>query len=439
MGENDIAISNHWLVSLADLDEQQKYIASLKPDESYIVEGCAGSGKSVLAMIKFNQLCQNGKSPIYATMMRGLTDTIITEILNSTDEGMKEARNYVYGTMTPPSLNRISVSNRISESLKCYSKVYHGKPWYYKCKSIGTLYQLLTTNELCGNALVVDECQDLSYSDFCKIVQQKGVYNPICWYGDDNQQLCDNLGDENEGNGKHVRIDEIHEKCFPLEAKDRRYKLVNNYRISRNVARFIDEFQKIIPEERGQLSHSAQGRRTDRPYLCGYESWTRQIESLVEIIKNRKWQERTGHRTAIFVGGKNAQVEEIYAGISKALEKAIGPRVDIQRRHGETGREKDDWMVADPDAAIIVSSPLSSKGCQFDSVFVLVNTFGKDNGCRLSSKDLNAIHVAMTRSCGELFVFYVRPMPPAFDQIPTMLYESSVIKSSKSAEDFGLR
>ncbi len=438
MEENDIVVSNHWLVSLADLDDQQKYIASLKPGESYIVEGCAGSGKSVLAMIKFNQLCQNGKSPIYATMMRGLTDTIITEILNSTDEGMKEARDYVQRTMLPPP-KRLCESNVISESLKWYSGAYHGKPWYYKCISIGTLYRLLTTKELRGNALVVDECQDLSYSDFCKIVQQKGVYNPICWYGDDDQQLCDNLGDEIVGNGKHVRIDEIHEKCFPLEARDRRYKLVNNYRISKNVARFVDEFQKIIPEERGLLSHSAQGRRTDRPYLCGYESWTRQIESLVEIIKNRKWYDGwTGHRTAIFVGCKNAQVEEIYVEISKALEKAIGPRVDIQRRHGETNEVRDDWVTADPNAAIIVSTPLSSKGCQFDSVFVLANTFGMDNGCSLSAKDLNAMHVAMTRSCGELFVFYVGQMPPAFDQIPTMLYETSVIKSSKSAEEFGL-
>lgn len=420
MEENDISVSNHWLVSLADLDDQQKYIAALKPDESYIVEGCAGSGKSVLAMIKFNQLCQNGKSPIYATMMRGLTDTIITEILNSTDEGMKQAKDLV---------------NRTTERRNGSSG--HGKPWYYKCASIGTLYQLLTTKELYGDALVVDECQDLSYSDFCKIVQQKGVYNPICWYGDDDQQLCDNLGDENEnnGNGKHVRIDEIEEKCFQT---GHRHKLWNNYRISKNVARFIDEFQKIIPEERGLLSDSAKGRRTDRPYLCGYESWIRQIESLVEIIKNRKWHERTGHHTAIFVGGKNAQVEEIYVEISKVLEKAIGPRVDIQRRHGATNEFQDDWVTADPDAAIIVSSPLSSKGCQFDSVFVLANTFGKDNGCSLSAKDLNAIHVAMTRSCGELFVFYVGLMPPAFDQIPTMLYESSVKNSSKSAEEFGL-
>lgn len=421
MEENDKAVSNHWLVSLADLDEQQKYIAALRPEESYIVEGCAGSGKSVLAMIKFNQLCQNGKRPIYATMMRGLTDSIITEILNSKDEGIIQARTYVHVTTQ----RKIGYSD-------------HGKPWYYVSKSIGTHYHLPCIHPydkypLSGDALVFDECQDLSYSDFCKIASQKGIYNPICWYGDDDQQLCDNLGDGYESNGKHVRIGEIHETCFPPEERHKRYKLVNNYRISRNVAKFIDEFQKMIPEERGMLALSARGKRTDRPYLCGYESHSKRLDSVAEIIKNRNWHERTGHRTAVFVGGTNQKVEEVY----KALSQMFG-RGDIQRRHGTTAADGYDWMTADPDAAVVVSSPISSKGCQFDSVFILADMFGRDNGCNLTAKELNAMHVAMTRSCGDLFVFYVGTMPPVFDQIPMELYESSVQQSAKSAEELGL-
>lgn len=433
MEENDKAVSNHWLVSLADLDEQQKYIAALRPEESYIVEGCAGSGKSVLAMIKFNQLCQNGKSPIYATMMRGLTDSIITEILNSKDEGMIQARA------------RVMFTTRKIASRSPYD---HGKPWFYASKSIGTHYLLPCIAEarksrsglrfdlercLQGDALVFDECQDLSYSDFCNIASQKAIYNPICWYGDDDQQLCDNLGDGYESNGKHVRIGEIHETCFPPEERHKRYKLVNNYRISRNVAKFIDEFQKVIPEERGMLALSARGKRTDRPYLCGYESQSKRLDSVAEIIKNRNWHERTGHRTAVFVGGTNQKVEEVY----KALSQMFG-RGDIQRRHGTTAAGGDDWVTADPDAAVVVSSPISSKGCQFDSVFILADTFGRDNGCNLTAKELNAMHVAMTRSCGDLFVFYVGTMPPVFDQIPMELYESSAQQSAKSAEELGL-
>lgn len=438
MEENDkVVSSSHWLVSLADLDEQQKYIAALRPEESYIVEGCAGSGKSVLAMIKFNQLCQNGKRPIYATMMRGLTDSIITEILNSKDDGMIQARARVAFT----------TSKKMSRS-----PYDHGKPWFYASQSVGTHYLLPCIAEarklrrgldperclhpercLQGDALVFDECQDLSYSDFCKIASQKMKYNPICWYGDDDQQLCDDLGDGYESNGKHVRIGEIQEKCFPPEERQKRYKLVNNYRISRNVAKFIDEFQKVIPEERGVLALSARGKRTDRPYLCGYESQSKRLDSIVEIIKNRNWHERTGHRTAIFVGGTNQKVEEVYT----ALFQMIG-RGDIHRRHGTTAAGGDDWVTADPDAAVVVSSPISSKGCQFDSVFILADTFGRDYGWNLTAKELNAMHVAMTRSCGDLFVFYVGAMPPVFDQIPVDLYESSVQQSAKSAEELGL-
>ena len=419
-------VIGHWLVSLGDLDDQQKYIAALKPEESYMVEGCAGSGKSVLAMIKFNQLCQNGQNPVYATKMRGLTDTIISEVLASDDEGMAAARNYVS-----------------SKTVKKRSSSSHGKPWYYQSTCIGTCFMLPCINPryrspLKGEHLVLDECQDLSYDDFKKIVGSKG-FKSICWYGDDDQQLCDALDDGK----KHVRMHEIFSECFQSEEDcEKWYKLVWNYRISPNVAKFIDEFQKVVPEERKPMSLCAKGRRTDKPYLCGYSTLQDEINSVVEVIKNRGWHENESscHTTAILVGGTNQQVESMYALIRKKLGIAVGDRnLDVDRRHGETSRGRDDWVTAKPGAAVVVSSPLSSKGCQFDSVFVLANTFGRANGRHMSPRDLNAIHVAMTRSGGELFVFYVGSMPPAFDQIPLALYETSVASSSVSADDMGLR
>lgn len=418
-------VIEHWLVSLGALDDQQKYILSLRPEESYMVEGCAGSGKSVLAMIKFNQLCQDGKKPVYATMMRGLTDTIISEVLASGDEGMAAARNYVSGN-----------------TVKRNGSVGHGKPWYYSSTCIGTCFMLPCINPQCGRPLkgdflVLDECQDLSYGDFKKILTHGG-FKSICWYGDDDQQLCDTLDDGK----KHVRMHEIFEECFPgEESGEKWYQLVWNYRISPNVAKFIDEFQRVVPEKRKPMALSARGRRTDKPYLCGYASFEDEVNSVVDIIRNRGWNENrnTRHTTAILVGGSNQQVESMYALICKKLAAVVGERnIDVERRHGETSSGSDDWVTADPGAAVVVSSPLSSKGCQFDSVFVLANTFGRDGGRHMSPRDLNAIHVAMTRSGGELFVFYVGAMPPAFDQIPLSLYESSVAASTASAEDMGI-
>lgn len=417
-------VNGHWLVSLADLDQQQKYIAGLRPDESYMVEGCAGSGKSVLSMIKFNQLCSSGKAaPVYATMMRGLTDTIISEVMQSDDEGMKAARKYV---------------SRKTRKIQTLSDD-HGKSWFYSSSCIGTCVMLPCINPkekycLVGDNLVLDECQDLAYSDFVKIVQQGG-FKSICWYGDDDQQLCDNLG----GESRHVRMHEIFEKCFKGDCEGEKwYKLTWNYRISKNVAKFIDEFQKVVPEERKMLSLSARGRRTDKPYLCGYESIESEVDSIVEVIKNRKWHEPNGHSTAILVGGTNKQVESMYALIKQKLENARIGRVDVQRRHGPTTWGGDDWVTADPNAPIVVSTPLQSKGCQFDAVFVLANTFGKNDGHILSAKDLNGIHVAMTRSGGELFVFFVGSMPPAFDQIPLELYEKSLTTAAEKTDDLGL-
>jgi len=411
-----------WLVSLADLNPQQKFIANLKPEECYIVEGCAGSGKSILSMIKFNQLCALGRKPVYATMMRGLTDTIISEVSASNDEGMQKAREYV---------------TRNTRRITSHG-IDRGKPWFYSSSCIGTCVRLPCINpdeqyKLTGDNLVMDECQDLSYPDFLKIVNS-GTYQSICWYGDDDQQLCDSIG----GEGRHVRLQEIFEKCFNgSEQSEKWFKLAWNHRISPNVAKFIDEFQKVIPEARKPLALCAKGKRTDRPYLCGFPSLGDEVAKVVESIKNRKWYERSGHKLAIFVGGSNHQVESLYLKIVETFTRAGLSRADVQRRHGPLVRGGNDWKTADPASAIIVSTPLQSKGCQFDSVFVLANTFGVSGGS-LGPQDLNSIHVAMTRSSGELFVFYTGAMPSAFDQIPIALYETSLTSRPQSADDIGL-
>lgn len=421
--EQTVPVAGHWLVSLAQLDDQQKYIAGLRPEVSYMVEGCAGSGKSVLSMIKFNQLVQSGKKPVYATMMRGLTDTIICEMLQNGDESMRSAREYIQ-----------------KRTKRREAKGGTGCPWYFDSTCIGTLHQMPEVNEnarmkLSGDSLVLDECQDLAYDDFKKIAA--AIYSPICWYGDDDQQLCDNLG----GAKKHVRLHEIFDKCFKAEDDGEKwFKLSWNYRISPNVAKFIDEFQKVVPGERKPMALFAKGKSTDKPYLCGYQTLNDEIASVVEVIKNRGWNNRDGHTTAILVGGSNQQVEGMYQNILQSLEKAVGERnANIERRHGATTRGGNDWVTADPGAAIVVSTPLASKGCQFDSVFVLANTFGLKDGHALSLNDMNAIHVAMTRSGGELFVFYVDKIPPAFDQIPLDLYESSVNAVPDDSDSMGLK
>ena len=412
-----------WLISMGDLNPQQKYIAALKPEESYIVEGCAGSGKSILSMIKFNQLRAAGREPVYATMMRGLTDTIISEVLASQDEGMQKARAYV-----EKNTRRVTVKKGAD----------HGKPWFYSSSCIGTCVRLPCINpnenhQLSGDSLVLDECQDLSYPDFCKILNE-GHYQSICWYGDDDQQLCDSIG----GESRHVRLQEIFEKCFgSSEQSEKWFKLTWNHRISPNVAKFIDEFQKVIPEPRKPLALCAKGMRTDRPYLCGYPTLEAEVASVIDIIKKRKWYDRDGHRTAIFVGGSNQQVESLYKKVCESFKGAGLLRADVQRRHGPLARGGNDWVTADPSAAIIVSTPLQSKGCQFDSVFVLANTFGV-GGQSLGPQDLNSIHVALTRSSGEVFVFYTGAMPAAFDQIPVALYQSTLEAKVESADDMGL-
>src|SRR5437868_6051927 len=45
-----------WLVDPAELDEFQRGIRELSIDDSYVIKGCAGSGKTILALYRANDI-----------------------------------------------------------------------------------------------------------------------------------------------------------------------------------------------------------------------------------------------------------------------------------------------------------------------------------------------------------------------------------------------
>src|ERR1700733_16209144 len=61
-----------WLIDLSELDEFQRAIRQLSINDSYIVKGCAGSGKTVLALHRANDIFIQafaGKTPASFTIV----------------------------------------------------------------------------------------------------------------------------------------------------------------------------------------------------------------------------------------------------------------------------------------------------------------------------------------------------------------------------------
>src|ERR1700680_53423 len=51
-----------WLVDPGELDEFQREIRDLSIDDSYLVKGCAGSGKTILALYRANDILIRAKA-----------------------------------------------------------------------------------------------------------------------------------------------------------------------------------------------------------------------------------------------------------------------------------------------------------------------------------------------------------------------------------------
>lgn len=57
----------------SELDDYQVKIINKKTDNSYIVKGCAGSGKSILALWKAKQILDEHKgSVLYVVLYKGI-------------------------------------------------------------------------------------------------------------------------------------------------------------------------------------------------------------------------------------------------------------------------------------------------------------------------------------------------------------------------------
>jgi superfamily I DNA and RNA helicase len=61
-----------WLIKLEEMDEFQRQILDLSIDDSYLIKGCAGSGKTILALrhahnVKVQSKAEN--KPVSFTML----------------------------------------------------------------------------------------------------------------------------------------------------------------------------------------------------------------------------------------------------------------------------------------------------------------------------------------------------------------------------------
>ena len=174
--------SEKWLISEEEMDDQQYDIKRIRHNYSYIVEGCAGSGKTVLALWRAKEI-QDRKQGTY------------------------------YVIVFTRALKRF-ISNGIKEIGLDPNRVLYEWEW----NNIGSPS---------ADYFIVDEAQDFPIEKITDFMNKKKI--SISFWGDDNQQLYS----EGSSLGKIKDITKL-----SLRSLNR------NYRLPKKLARFAQHINK---------------------------------------------------------------------------------------------------------------------------------------------------------------------------------------------------
>lgn len=227
----------------SELDDYQVKVINKKSDNSYIVKGCAGSGKSILALWKAKQIQeQNRGSYLYIVYTKAL-------------------RQYMSDGIKQVGLKESNVANFDA----CFS-------WH---RNDNGEFERGEWEKGSYDYIIVDEAQDFSKEDI-ELLKSKAE-KALLVYGDTAQQLFKFLK-----NKKTVSMEDIqYFTNFPVE------QLVFNHRLPKKVARLAEYFNS----ENDDLEDRCIEEGTDKPKILKYNSKQEQFEAIATLIKNKRMED----------------------------------------------------------------------------------------------------------------------------------------------------
>ena len=264
----------------SELDDFQVRVINKRTDNSFIVKGCAGSGKSILALWKAKQIQERGMgSYLYVVYTKALRqymeDGITTVGLN--DNNVKNFDSCFYWTKTDSGFERGN--------------------W-----KVGSY-----------DYIIVDEAQDFSREDI--EVFRRYAKKALLLYGDSAQQLY-KFNPEKEP----LSMEEIQTMTrYPME------QLVFNHRLPKKIARLA----QFINAERDELEDRCIIEGTDKPKILRYPTREAELDAIADIIKNKSLED------VGILFRHNEDVEYAYrylSGKGLTVEAKYGRQMDLDFR-----------------------------------------------------------------------------------------------------------
>jgi superfamily I DNA/RNA helicase len=224
----------------SELDDYQVQVINRRTDNSFIVKGCAGSGKSILALWKAKQIqTENKGSYLFIVFTKAL-------------------KQYMSDGVSQIGLK----SDNVENFNQCFYWSKNNGEWQQGDWKKGLI-----------DYLIVDEAQDFSKEDI--LLFKSKARKALILYGDSAQQLYKFIPDKTT-----ISMDEMaYITKFPTE------QLVFNHRLPKKIARLAEN----INAEKDNLETRCKNEGVEKPKILKYNTLYAELDAIAEIIKNRSF------------------------------------------------------------------------------------------------------------------------------------------------------
>lgn len=213
----------------SELDEYQVQVIQRRTNKSFIVKGCAGSGKSILALWKVKQIQEENLGSFYFIVFT------------------KTLKKYM-----EDGINAIGLRNdRV---------LYH---WQWE--NMGSPK---------ADYIIVDEAQDFDENQINKF--KESANQTLILYGDSAQQLYKFRDPEPISMEQIATITGFNSE-----------QLVFNHRLPKKIARLAE----YITDSDDELEMRCKNEGTELPKILKYSSFNQQLDAIVEIIQSRQLED----------------------------------------------------------------------------------------------------------------------------------------------------
>ena len=408
-------------VSVSDIqrDPDQTTVYNLRTDRRYIVEGCAGSGKSSLALLLLQKiLAERGEddhspTPIYyVTTAHELVECVRQQFASFDSPPKYNDYAITGGVQGMWGNKRITDLQRRNQDPRG-SYVINTRECMRQRHVTQGMFRSFVNEDIIVNKtpdyLLIDEAQDFaraSIDDFLRSAQRGCVF-----YGDDTQSIM--------GFANPMHLSDIETLLKVTYGQNDstgrvivyRYKLKRNWRLSKEIAAFAQSLPNGVADP--VLLQRCRGEYHEKPILAQMPQGDNEGEirkSMVEYIKERVINRATTDDDVGIILRTNDEVRWFY-------EKLRGMG-NVSARFSIAGNElqSDDYDYLS-NTPVKIMTYENAKGQQFRDVYLI----GSDDILR-DPEGLNRFYVGVTRAERFLRIMYTGQLPTFLQNVDPDLY-----------------